>query len=620
MARGSSAEADILPADPKRRPKSRNLKPLRRLLPYLMRYRPRVLAALIALLAAAAATLAVPLAVRRVIDHGFSATNAQFVDRYFAMMLAVAGLLAVASAARYYFVTWLGEKVVADLRADVFAHLLKLSPAFYEKNHSGEVLSRLMADTTQIKTAFGATASVALRNLVLLIGAVIMMVITSPKLSGITLLVIPAIVLPLIIYGRRVRKLSRTAQDTLADTAALAQESLSAVPTIQAYRQEERLSRTFAEVTRAAFEAAAKRTSARAVLTAMIIFIAFGAIVAVLWMGARDVLAGSMTGGELGQFVLYAAFAAGALGSLSEVWGEVQLTAGAAERLAEILDTRPDVQAPASPKPLPMPPRGEVAFDQVTFHYPSRPDAPALDDVSFRIAPGERVAIVGPSGAGKSTVFNLLLRFYDPDSGEVDIDGVNIREADPRAVRARMALVPQETVIFSTTIRENIRFGNPEASDAEVDAAARAARVDEFAAQLPEGLDTPLGERGVNLSGGQRQRIAIARAILADAPILLLDEATSALDAESERHVQAALETLMEGRTSLAIAHRLATVRGADRIIVMEQGRIVEMGRHEELVKKGGLYARLAQLQFTDVAAPDTATPGAAGSAAPEKV
>ena len=605
MARGDSAELDILPADPKRRPKSRNLKPLRRLLPYLMRHRGRVLAAFIALLAAAAATLAVPLAVRRVIDNGFSAENAQFVDRYFAMMLAVAALLAVASAARYYFVTWLGEKVVADLRADVFGHLLRLSPAFYEKNHSGEVLSRLMADTTQIKTAFGATASVALRNLVLLIGAVVMMVITSPKLSGVTLLAIPAIVLPLIIYGRRVRKLSRSAQDTLADTAALAQETLSAVPLVQAYRQEERLTRRFVQATRAAFEAAARRTSARAVLTAMIIFIAFGAIVAVLWMGARDVLHGAMTAGELGQFVLYAAFAAGALGSLSEVWGEVQLTAGAAERLAEILDTRPEVQAPANPVPLPSPPRGEVAFDRVTFHYPSRPDAPALHDVSFHVSPGERIAFVGPSGAGKSTIFNLILRFYDPQGGSVNIDGVNIRKADPRKVRARLALVPQETVIFSTTIRDNIRFGNPEATDAQVEAAARAARVDEFAARLPQGLDTPLGERGVNLSGGQRQRIAIARAILADAPILLLDEATSALDAESERHVQAALETLMQGRTTLAIAHRLATVRGADRIIVMENGRIVEQGRHEELVRAGGLYARLAELQFTDAAVLD---------------
>jgi len=606
VARGASAETDILPADPKRRPRSRNLKPLKRLLPYLLRHRARVLAALIALLAAAAATLAVPLAVRRVIDNGFSAENAQFVDQYFAMMLAVAALLAVASAARYYFVTWLGEKVVADLRADVFTHLLKLSPAFYESNHSGEVLSRLMADTTQIKTAFGATASVALRNLVLLIGAVVMMLFTSAKLSGITLLAIPAIVLPLIIYGRRVRKLSRSAQDTLAETAALAQESLSAVPVIQAYRQEQRLSRRFAEATRKAFEAAARRTSARAVLTAMIIFIAFGAIVAVLWMGARDVLAGTMTAGELGQFVLYAAFAAGALGSLSEVWGEVQLTAGAAERLAEILDTEPDVRPVSQPRPLPTPPHGEVAFDTVTFHYPSRPDAPALEEVSFSVQPGERVAIVGPSGAGKSTIFNLLLRFYDPQSGRILLDGVNIREADPQEVRARMALVPQETVIFSTTIRENIRFGNPQAGDAEVEAAARAARVDEFASQLPQGLDTPLGERGVNLSGGQRQRIAIARAILADAPILLLDEATSALDAESERHVQAALETLMEGRTTLAIAHRLATVRGADRIIVMQQGRIVESGSHEELLQRGGLYARLAQLQFTDASAAST--------------
>ncbi len=597
-----AAEAGGIVTDPNRRAKSRNLKPLKRLLPYLMRHRGHVAMALVALIAAALATLAVPLAVRRVIDHGFSAENVQFVNQYFAMMLVVAGILAAASAARYYYVTWLGEKVVADLRTDVFAHLLKLSPAFYEKTHTGEVLSRLTADTTQIKSAFGTTASQALRNLLLLVGSVVMMVVTSPKLSGLTLLAIPLIILPLVIYGRKVRSLSRQAQDTLAQTASLAQEALPAVAVVQAYRQEDRLIRRFAEATRIAFQAAVQRTRARAFLTAAIIFIAFGAIVAVLWLGAQDVLAGRLTGGELGQFVLYAAFAAGSLGSLSEVWGEVQLTAGAAERLAEILDTKPQITAPARPEPLPEPPRGEVRFDNVTFTYPTRPDHKALDGVSLSVKSGERVAIVGPSGAGKSTIFSLLLRFYDPDSGAVMIDGVDIRKADPKQVRARTALVPQETVIFTGTILENIRFGNPEASDEEVLAAARAARVDEFAEKLPDGLNTMLGERGVNLSGGQRQRIAIARAILANAPILLLDEATSALDAESEQHVQAALETLMEGRTTLAIAHRLATVREADRIIVMDNGRIVDEGTHEELVAKGGLYARLARLQF-DMAA-----------------
>ncbi len=589
-----------LQTDPKRRAKGHNLKPLARLAPYLLRYRGKVAAALVALLAAAGATLAVPLAVRRVIDHGFSAENAQFVNQYFAMMLVVAGILALASAGRYYFVTWLGEKVVADLRTDVFRHLLKLSPAFYEKTHTGEVLSRLTADTTQIKTAFGATASVALRNLVLLIGAVIMMVVTSPKLSGLTLLAIPLIILPLIVYGRKVRKLSRSAQDTLAQTAALAQEALPAVSVVQAYRQEGRLAEKFARATRAAFESAAVRTAARAVLTAMIIFIAFGSIVAVLWLGAQDVLAGRLTGGALGQFVLYAAFAAGALGSLSEVWGEMQLTAGAAERLAEIMDTRPQITAPSHPVALPQPPRGEVAFEHVTFRYPTRPGHKALDDVSFAVSPGEKIAIVGPSGAGKSTIFSLLLRFYDPQSGHVRMDGVDIRDTAPEEVRARIALVPQDTVIFTASIAENIRFGNPDASDADVAAAAHAARVDAFADKLPEGLNTMLGERGVNLSGGQKQRIAIARAILANAPILLLDEATSSLDAESERHVQEALDALMEGRTTLAIAHRLATVRGADRIIVMEDGKIAAAGTHDALMKKGGLYARLARLQFTD--------------------
>jgi len=583
-----------------RRPKSRNLKPLARLLPFLMRYRGRVVAALLALLVAAGATLAVPIAVRRIIDHGFSAENAAFVNQYFGMMLGVAALLAAGSALRYYYVIWIGERVVTDLREAVFRHVLELDAGFYDTQRTGEVLSRLTADTTQIKAVFGATASVALRNLVTLLGASIMMVVTSPKLSGLVLLAIPLIVLPLVITGRKVRGLSRTAQDTLAESAALAQESLSSVSAIQACGQEERIRADFARAAEASFAAARSRTVTRAWLTGAIIFLAFGAVVSVLWYGAQDVLAGRLSGGALGQFVLYAAFAAGSLGALSEVWGEVQLAAGAAERLTELLDTKPSIVAPANPMPLPAPPRGTVSFRDVHFSYPSRPADKALRGVSFEVEAGERVAIVGPSGAGKSTLFSLLLRFYDPRSGAILVDGVDIARADPADVRARIALVPQDTVIFSASILDNIRFGRPEASEGEVKRAAKAAQVEEFAAKLSQGYATLAGERGVTLSGGQRQRIAIARAILRDSPILLLDEATSALDAESERLVQAAIERLMQGRTSLVIAHRLATVRESDRIVVLDRGRVVAQGTHEELLAAGGLYANLARLQFSN--------------------
>ncbi|MBI2718252.1 MAG: ATP-binding cassette domain-containing protein [Rhizobiales bacterium] len=582
----------------RRRPPGKSLKPLARLIPFFKPYRTRMVIALIALLVAAAATLIVPLAVRRVIDNGFSAANASLVDQYFAAMLAVVVMLALGSAVRFYHVMWLGERVVADVRDRLFAHLLLLSPGFYEQQRSGEVVSRLTVDTTQIKAAFSSTASIALRNIVMLAGAIVMMVVTSPKLAGLSVLAIPLVVLPLVIYGRRVRALSRLAQDTLAASAAFAQERLAAVSTVQANVQEAATRRAFSAATDTAFGAAATRTMARAVMTAAIIFVAAGAVVGLLWYGAREVVMGYLSGGILSQFLIYAILAASSLGQLSEVWGDIQLTAGAAERIAELLDEKPAVAAPERPVALPTPPKGEVAFSAVTFNYPTRPDTRALENVSFAVRPGETVAIVGPSGAGKTTLFQLIQRFFDPQMGSVSIDGIDVRRAVPEEMRRRIAVVPQETMIFSGTVIDNIRFGKPEASEAEVRAAARAARVDEFAERLPAGYDTQVGERGVTLSGGQRQRIAIARAILRDCPILLLDEATSALDAESEALIQEALERLTANRTTLVIAHRLATVRDADRIMVFDGGRLIAQGTHAELTAANPLYARLAELQF----------------------
>jgi ATP-binding cassette subfamily B protein len=598
---GQGAELNLSPEDEaKRRPKSRNLRPLARLLPFLLRYKGHVICAVIALLAASAATLAVPLAVRRMIDLGFSRDNAQFIDQYFGMMLVVALVLALASAARFYFVTWIGERVVADLKEAVFDHLLKLSLPFYEKTQTGEVLSRLVADTTQIKAAFGASASIALRNLVLFVGAVVMMIVTSTTLSGLVLLALPVIVLPLICFGRWVKGLSRKAQDTLAQSSAQAGESISAIQTVQAFVHEQQDLEVFTEAVEASFTAARARTRARAVLTASIIFLTVGSVVAVLWYGAQHVLSGQLTGGTLGQFVLYAAFAAGAMGELSQVWGEVQMAAGAAERLAEILDVEPTVTSPASPDTLPEPARGEIEFKAVGFSYPARPESPVLKKLSFKIKPGETVAIVGPSGAGKSTIFNLLLRFYDPLSGTIKLDGVELAEADLADLRRRIAYVPQETFIFANSVSDNIGYGRPGASMRDIKQAARTALADEFIRKLTDKYDTRLGERGVTLSGGQRQRIAVARAVLRDAPVLLLDEATSALDSESESKLQAALDNLMEGRTTLVIAHRLSTVQNADRILVLNEGRIVETGSHDSLLAKGGLYARLAKIQFRD--------------------
>lgn len=597
-ARGSVGAENAYDADAMRRDKSRNLKPLMRLVPHVMRYKGMIAMAVLSLVLAAGATLAVPIAVRRMIDHGFSAENSQFINQYFGVMFVVVLVLALASGGRFYFVNWIGERVVADLRDRVFSHVIGLSPAFFETTRTGEVLSRLTADTTAIKAAVGASMSIALRNFVLATGAIAMMVFTSPKLSSLVLLALPVIILPLIIFGRMVRKLSRKAQDTLADSGAFAGEYIEGVRTVQAYTQESRGRARFAEAVEMAFDAAQSRMRMRAVMTILVIFLIFSSIVAVLWVGAQEVLDGTLTGGALGQFVLYAAFAAGAMGEFSQVWGEVQLAAGAAERLSELLDIKPAIAAPDKPKLLQQPVKGEIRFQQVSFAYPTRGDSQALDGVEIDIKPGERVAIVGPSGAGKSTIFNLLLRFYDPQSGKVLVDDMAVDDLLPEDLRSRIAIVHQEPFIFAATVADNIRFGRPSASIEEVRVAAEAALVDDFVSAMPDGYDTELGERGITLSGGQRQRIAIARAILRDAPILLLDEATSALDAQSETLVQQALEGLMKDRTSLVIAHRLATVKHADRILVLDGGRIVDEGSHTELMGKDGLYAELAKLQF----------------------
>jgi ATP-binding cassette subfamily B protein len=577
------------------------LRPLLALAPYVARYRGRAILAFISLTVAAVTTLVVPIAVRRMIDFGFTAEGIALINSYFSVMIAVVAVLAGASASRYYLVMTIGERIVADLRRDVFAHLISLSPSFFDSARSGELVSRLTADTTQIKSAVGASVSIALRNLMLFIGATAMMVITSPRLSGFVLLAIPAIVIPLVAFGRWVRRLSRNAQDTLAEASAYAAELVGAIRTVQAYTSERLANGRFGREVEQAYGAARNSTRARAVLTLIIIFIVFSSVVVILWVGSHDVLTGSISPGRLGQFILYTVFAATGLGQLSEVWGEISAASGAAERLFEILRVKPEIAAPPQPRALPSPASGDVGFDNVSFAYPTRPNVKVLDGVSLSVRAGEKVAIVGPSGAGKSTLFHLLLRFYDPASGSISLDGVPIKVADPREVRSRIALVPQDSVVFAASARENIRFGRPDATDAEVERAADLAHATEFLRRLPGGFEAQLGERGVTLSGGQRQRIAIARAILRDAPLLLLDEATSALDAESETLVQTALEELMRHRTTVVIAHRLATVLSCDRIMVMDHGRIVEQGTHAELVAANGLYARLARLQFEGI-------------------
>ncbi|UXU75039.1 MULTISPECIES: ABC transporter transmembrane domain-containing protein [unclassified Paracoccus (in: a-proteobacteria)] len=590
MARGTPVLAD--------RPTSRRIGALRALWPFIRPYRGLLLAALLALTVTAGISLILPLAVRRVVD-GFDA-GAHLLDQYFGAALGIVALLAVGTGMRYYLVTRLGERVVADIRKAVFDRVIAMSPAFYERVLTGEIISRITTDTTLIQSVIGSSVSIALRNFMILLGGAVMLVWTSAKLSLLVLALVPLVVVPIVVLGRRLRQLSRQNQDWIAQSSGAASESLLSAQTIQAFTHEGATRTRFNAVTEQAFDVALRRVRVRTLMTVIVIFLVFSGVLGVLWVGARDVRMETMTAGQLVQFVIYAVLTAGAVGALSEIWGELQRAAGATERLGELLSATDSLTDPAVPLPLPRPVRGEIALHDVTFHYPSRPDVSALEGVSLQIAPGETVALVGPSGAGKTTVIQLLLRFWDPASGRVSIDGIDLRQMARADFRRAIALVPQDPVIFAATARENIRFGRPDASDAEVEAAARAAHADEFLRRLPEGYDSYVGERGVMLSGGQKQRIAIARAILRDAPILLLDEATSALDAESERLVQQAVDDLARSRTTVIIAHRLATVQKADRIIVFDHGRIVAQGRHADLVAQNGLYARLARLQFSE--------------------
>ena len=581
------------------RAKSKQVGALRGLWPFMLPYKGLLIAALLALVFTAGISLVMPLAVRRVID-GFSSSADALLDKYFLAAMGVAVLLALGTGLRYFLVTRLGERVVADIREAVFDRVIGMSPAFYEKIMTGEVLSRITTDTTLILSVIGSSVSVALRNALILIGGTIMLLFTSAKLTGLVLLIVPVVMIPIIVLGRRMRVLSRENQDWIAKSSGKASEALLSVQTVQAFTHEDPSRETFREVTEESFRSAQKRITTRALMTMIVITLIFSGVVGVLWIGARDVRADEMSIGALVQFVIYAIMTAGAVGALSEIWSELQRAAGATERLVELLRAEDAVNDPEAPKTLAKPVRGAIRFDDVTFRYPARPEHIALDGVTLDVQPGETVALVGPSGAGKSTIIQLLQRFYDPNAGSVSIDGMDLRDLARDDFRRHVALVPQDAVIFADTARENIRFGRLDATDAEVEAAAKAAAAHEFLTKLPEGYDSYVGERGVMLSGGQKQRIAIARAILRDAPILLLDEATSALDAESERAVQSAVDTMAHGRTTIIIAHRLSTVKKADRIVVFEDGRIVAQGTHDELVAEGGLYARLARLQFTD--------------------
>ena len=584
------------------REKSKNIAALRALMPFMAPYRLQLGLAILALIFTAVVSLVLPLAVRRVVD-GFETSTPEILDSYFLAAFALAALIAVGTALRFYIVTWIGERVVADIRKAIFEHMIGMSPAFYERIMTGEVLSRITTDTTLILSVIGSSISWALRNLLMLIGGLILLFVSSLKLAGLVLLIVPLVIVPIITLGRRVRRLSRENQDWIAASSGKASEALLSVQTVQSFTGEVQANADFGRVTEESFRSARTRIATRSVLTAIVILLIFSGVVGVLWIGARDVRADVMSIGELVQFVIYAIMVAGAAASLSEIWSELQRAAGATERLVELLEAVDTVEDPSNPQPVPHV-TGAIEFDDVTFHYPARPDIAALQGVSFKIEPGETVALVGPSGAGKSTVLQLLLRFYDTDTGTIRLDGTAIDAMERTSFRRALALVPQDPVIFAASARENIRFGRPDASDADVEKAARAAAAHDFLMELPQGYDTYVGERGVMLSGGQKQRIAIARAILRDAPVLLLDEATSALDAESERAVQDAVDILAQGRTTIVVAHRLAPVKKADRILVFDHGNVVATGTHASLVSEGGLYARLARLQFTaDVAA-----------------